>query len=59
LLLSRDCFPALFPVTIVTALGILLVRFGKRRAWAQLAYAVQGWGAGLANSRGIPSWGKS
>ncbi|HEY2358308.1 MAG TPA: glycosyltransferase family 2 protein [Phenylobacterium sp.] len=59
LLLSRDCFPSLFPVTILTALGVLLVRYGKRRAWRELGYAVQGWGAGLANSRGMPSWGKS
>jgi hypothetical protein len=56
LLLSRDCYPALFPVTILTALGILLVRFGKRRAWRQLAYAIEGWAAGLANSRGAPRW---
>jgi len=55
-LLSRDCFPALFPVTILTTLATLLVRFGKRRAWRQLTYAVQGWSAGLANRRGIPEW---
>lgn len=59
LLLSRDCFPLLFPVTILTALAILLMRFGKRRAWRQLLYAVEGWGAGLANRRGIPGWGKT
>lgn len=56
-LLSRDCFPALLPVTIVTTLATLLLRFAKRRAWRQLGYAVQGWSAGLANRRGIPAWG--
>lgn len=55
-LLSRDCFPALFPVTVLTTLATLLVRFGKRGAWRQLTYAVQGWIAGLANRRGIPEW---
>jgi GT2 family glycosyltransferase len=58
-LLSRDCFPALLPVTILTTLGTLLLRFGKRRAWRQLGYGVQGWGAGLANRRGIPIWADS
>jgi GT2 family glycosyltransferase len=58
-LLSRDCFPALLPVTLLTSLGTLILRFGKRRAWRQLAYAVQGWSAGLANSRGIPTWGRA
>ena len=58
-LLSRDCFPALFPMTVLTTLATLLVRFGKRRAWRQLNYAVQGWVAGLANRRGIPEWADS
>jgi hypothetical protein len=58
LLVSRDLFPGLFPATILTALATSLVRFGKRRAWRQLGYALQGWCAGLANSRGIPSWGQ-
>jgi GT2 family glycosyltransferase len=55
-LLSRDCYPALFPVTVVTILATLLIRFGKRRAWRQLGYGVQGWWAGLANRRGAPTW---
>ena len=55
-LLSRDCYPALFPVTVVTTLATLLIRFGKRRAWRQVGYGVQGWLAGLANRRGAPGW---
>jgi GT2 family glycosyltransferase len=57
LLLSRDRFPALLPLTIFTTLATLTLRFGKRRAWRQLGYAWRGWAAGLANRRGIPSWG--
>jgi N-acetylglucosaminyl-diphospho-decaprenol L-rhamnosyltransferase len=56
LLLSRDCFPGLLPLTVLTVLATLLVRFGKRRAWRQLGYAVQGWWAGVRNQRGIPDW---
>jgi GT2 family glycosyltransferase len=55
-LLSRDCHPELFPVNAVTTLFTMLVRFGKRRAWRQLGYGVQGWCAGLANRRGVPRW---
>ena len=59
LLLTRDCFPALLPVTLLTSLGIFLVRFSRRGAWRQLAYALQGWTAGMFNRRGIPRWAAS
>lgn len=55
-LLSRDCFPALLPLAVFTVLGTLLVRFGKRGAWRQVGYAVQGWWAGVINRRGVPNW---
>jgi len=55
-LLSRDCYPALLPVTSVTALATFLIRFGKRRAWRQIGYGLRGWCAGLANRRGAPPW---
>lgn len=55
-LLSRDCYPKLLPVTAVATLATLLIRFGKRRAWRQIGYGVQGWLAGLANRRGAPEW---
>lgn len=55
-LLSRDCYPGMLPVNAVTTLLTMLMRFGKRRAWRQLGYGVQGWCAGLANRRGAPEW---
>jgi len=58
-LLSRDCALAPFPVTVVTILATAALRFGKRRAWRQLIYAAQGWAAGLANRRGVPTWSQS
>jgi len=41
---------------VLTVLATLLVRFGKRGAWRQLGYAVQGWWAGVRNQRGVPDW---
>lgn len=55
LLLTRDLLPALFPVAIVTVLATLAARFGKRLAWRQLGYALQGWAAGISGSRGAPT----
>jgi len=55
-LLSRDCFPALLPLAIFTTLATLTLRFGKRRAWRQLGYALEGWAAGVANRRGVADW---
>jgi GT2 family glycosyltransferase len=55
-LLSRDCFPGLLPLAVFAVLGTLLVRFGKRGAWRQVGYGVQGWWAGVANLRGVPDW---
>jgi N-acetylglucosaminyl-diphospho-decaprenol L-rhamnosyltransferase len=56
ILVTRDCFPQLLPVASVSALLLLILRFGKRLAWRQLAFALQGWAAGLANRRGPPAW---
>jgi N-acetylglucosaminyl-diphospho-decaprenol L-rhamnosyltransferase len=39
-----------------SALLILCIRFGKRRAWRQLGYAFAGWAAGVRNERGAPAW---
>jgi len=48
------------PVRLITvapcALALLCLRFGKRRAWPQLGYALAGWAAGLRNERGKPAW---
>lgn len=56
LLLTRDLFPARLPVAALATLVILCLRFGKRRAWRQLGYALGGWAAGLRNERGAPAW---
>lgn len=56
LLVTRDCFPHLAPVAAVAALGLLLLRFARRGAWAQTGYALAGWWAGVRNARGIPAW---
>ncbi len=56
LLITRDRFPEILPVTAVGALAMLFLRFGRRRAWVQLGYALQGWWSGLNNHRGRPSW---
>jgi GT2 family glycosyltransferase len=56
MLLIRDHFPARLPVVAAAALILLTLRFGKRRAWRQLGYALSGWAAGLANRRGKPDW---
>lgn len=56
MLLTRDLFPARLPVAAGAAMLLILLRFGRRGAWRQLGYAVQGWGAGLLNRRGVPGW---
>jgi hypothetical protein len=56
MLLTRDHYPLRLPVVAVTALVMLCLRFGKRRAWRQLGFALSGWAAGLANRRGKPPW---
>jgi hypothetical protein len=56
LLTTRDCFPARLPVAAAASLVLALLRFGRRRAWRQLGYALSGWLAGLRNERGAPAW---
>jgi len=56
MLTTRDRFPALVPVAALASLALLFVRFGRRGAWRQVGYGLSGWAAGLANTRGAPSW---
>jgi N-acetylglucosaminyl-diphospho-decaprenol L-rhamnosyltransferase len=56
MLLTRDHFALRLPVVAPAALAMLALRFGRRRAWTQLGYALSGWAAGLANRRGKPPW---
>lgn len=40
-----------------TLIGLhLIARFGKRRAWRVMGYALSGWFAGMRGERGIPTW---
>jgi len=55
ILLTGDCFPGWLPVASVAALLLLILRFGRARAWRQLAFAWRGWRAGLMGERGAPA----
>lgn len=48
--------PAMFAVGAVGALLLLLWRYGRRAAWSQLGYALNGWWAAICNRRGKPDW---
>jgi GT2 family glycosyltransferase len=56
ILLTRDRFPIWLPAAAVVAFLLIFLKFARRRAWAQLGYALEGWRAGLANERGRPAW---
>ena len=56
ILTTRDRFPAKLPVAALFSLALIFLRFGRCGAWRQIGYAVQGWGAGIANIRGRPVW---
>ena len=56
ILVARDHFPRKLPVVVVATACLMLVRFGRKRAWRQLMYGFDGWWAGLANKRGRPTW---
>lgn len=56
ILLTRDCFPTRFAAVSLAALGVLLLRCVRHRAWRQLGYGLAGWWAGLRDERGPPRW---
>lgn len=56
LLVTRDCFRGRLPIVALGALAVLILKYGRRRAWRQMAYALGGWRAGLAGERGVPAW---
>ncbi|MBX3483732.1 glycosyltransferase [Phenylobacterium sp.] len=56
ILLTRDRRPALLWIVTPAAALVILARYGRRRAWAQLGYAFSGWFAGIRGRRGRPSW---
>jgi N-acetylglucosaminyl-diphospho-decaprenol L-rhamnosyltransferase len=51
-LLTRDIYPRRLPIVALATLAVAVARFGKRRAWRQLSYALAGWRAGVRNERG-------
>ena len=56
ILMTRDLFPARLPIVAVAAFLVIFMRFGRRRAWRQMGYALAGWAAGLRGERGPPAW---
>jgi GT2 family glycosyltransferase len=56
LLVTRDRFSGRLPVSAAASLMLIFLRYGRRAAWRQLGYALQGWSAGIAGKRGVPGW---
>lgn len=56
ILLTRQCAPALLPIAAISALALIVLRFGRRGAWVQMGYGISGWLAGLRGLRGPPAW---
>ncbi|WP_225206449.1 glycosyltransferase family 2 protein [Novosphingobium huizhouense] len=56
LLVVRDTTPARLPVAIPLAAALAFLRFARRGARRQFAYALQGWWDGARNRRGVPAW---
>lgn len=59
ILTTRDCFPMSLPVAATAAVALIFLRFGRRGAWRQVAYALEGWAQGIGNRRGVPAWLKA
>jgi N-acetylglucosaminyl-diphospho-decaprenol L-rhamnosyltransferase len=55
-LVTRDRFPGRLAVAVVAIGAIAALKCIKHGAWRQLAYALDGWRAGLLNERGAPAW---
>lgn len=56
ILLTRDLYPHLMPVTVPLSLLHIAIKYAKAGAWRQGSYALSGWLAGLANKRNKPDW---
>ena len=56
ILLTRDIAPALLPIMAFGALCVITLRYGRRGAWRQVGFALQGWLAGMLNQRDAPQW---
>ena len=58
MLLTCDHFALRLPIAAAAALAVIVLSYGKKRAWRQLSYGLSGWFAGLTGERGRPSWVK-
>ena len=56
ILLTRDLYPHLMPVTVPLSLLHIAIKYAKAGAWRQGSYALSGWLTGLANKRNKPDW---
>lgn len=56
ILTTADVYPARLPFALIASALLIFLRFGRRGAWRQLGYALDGWRAGVAGHRGPPSW---
>jgi GT2 family glycosyltransferase len=56
ILLTKEYFPGWLPAVAALSLALQLYRYGRRGAWRQLAFGVDGWRAGLLGERGAPPW---
>jgi GT2 family glycosyltransferase len=56
LLLTRDTFPARLPVAALASLALAVLKYGRRGAVRQLAWAIAGWRDGALGRRRLPAW---
>lgn len=56
ILVTRDRYPRRVALVSVAALGVLVLRCARHRAWRQLGYGLAGWWAGIRDERGPPRW---
>ena len=54
ILITRDHFPFRLPIAGAAALLLLALRYLRKGALRQFAYALSGWFSGLLGRRGIP-----
>jgi N-acetylglucosaminyl-diphospho-decaprenol L-rhamnosyltransferase len=56
LLLTRDLYPHLVPITALLSLIYIFAKYMRSLAFKQFIFAVEGWAAGIQNQRGKPPW---
>ena len=56
LLITRQLYLARLPVVAVAVLALMLARYGRKGAWRQVGYGLDGWWAGVRTVTGKPEW---